>query len=188
VNNGEDFPLPADKTISSDEIIVLEVQRSRELVIMVVTNDQALLRRLKNLFLPKIFIRICTEVWINFEANEEEAIKAFNNYFPLTKDDVKIIIDEGSYQTVLDNLGTPKGGPPKWNQDFKRGDPVYQEDLLLDMPPPLTFENQDLFRNLFRFFKDDFSRLRHMNNIPQSFKIIGLDGLPCKAPSKFEGI
>jgi len=189
INNGYDYPLPPDKTISSDEIIELEVHRSQELVIIIVTNDKALHRKLHNLFENKILIRINTETWINFEADEEKAISAFINYFPSTKGSIKIIIDEGSYNTILNNLGVPKSGPPKWNDSFKRGDVIYQEDLLFDMPPPLTFEDQNLFKELFLFFKQDFEKLRMTNNHSENSSLIkGLDGLSFKTPSRFEGI
>jgi len=140
---GQEYDLPPTEIIADDPIIVADCKRTVHDVVVIVTNDLKLCRLASNEVPQKKIFRISIEDWVNVDADEGAILSALNEVLPQST--IKIIVDQGAFETFL--LKTDISGQryPEWTESVTRLKPLGQEDIYDTYLPPRTINSSNIW-------------------------------------------
>jgi hypothetical protein len=141
---GRTFELPPVNIIEDDPIILLNIQRMSEKLIIIVTDDRKLARLAARKFPSKIIGRIAIVDWV-FHSMDYTGFKtAIHVVMPVT---VEILVDQGSLETYMEtklmmpmanySLGISVSDPlqREWSGDVWRLPPITQAQIYKNRRP-----------------------------------------------------
>jgi len=130
---GRSASIPPRDILADDDLIMLEIDRTVELIILLISDDNKLGFRAGRQFLDKVIFQVSCRDWVFHSADATKFEKEIKS---LVGKEPHIIIDTGSLETFLEttgatySMGIPVADPliRKWNEDVpKRKAPAQAE-------------------------------------------------------------